>query len=376
MYNNKIQNFLETKNLKYEIVKLPLVYSDYEIEIAANGYNSSLAHAVILIVDNIVCYTFISANYDINRDILKEVLNANKLDILADSKVNSLLDEHNICINFCKILIDKNLADETEEILLKTDSNLNFIKIKTSQLIENIKSNVVDFRLLPKYKAKVNFVSPLYNRDEFDKHENCFFGVSLENSQFTRSKIMASLEWIGKRFSSCFVLIGDSIHRITLEVNEGLNSVEANDKALFLGHEFLYREKSIFRKFEGSCKFNFIFCSEVQNYPDYSEYYISLKNLFEQDESFQTSVKSFSKNYHRKKKSQLEKEQWEYQIDKSNQYFLEEFAIFACLVKRNVPVMIYPGSFSTLTEITEGKHPNILQELKELTVVSLQLKKR
>ncbi|MGD1912018.1 MAG: hypothetical protein ACFB2X_14530 [Rivularia sp. (in: cyanobacteria)] len=72
----------------------------------------------------------------------------------------------------------------------------------------------------------------------------------------------------------------------------------------------------------------------------------------------------------------LDKKQWEYQIDKSNQYFLEEFAIFACLVKRNIPVMIYPGSFSTLTEITDGKHPNVLQELKELTVVSLQLKKR
>lgn len=38
--------------------------------------------------------------------------------------------------------------------------------------------------------------------------------------------------------------------------------------------------------------------------------------------------------------------------------------------------MIYPGSFSTLTEIADGKYPNILQELKELTVVSLQLKKR
>lgn len=376
MYNNKIQNFLNAKNIKYEIVKLPLAYSDYEIEIAANAYNRSLANAVIIIVDKIVYYTFISANYDVNRDMLKKALNANKLEILADSKVNSLLDEQNICINDCKTLIDKNLADETEEILLKTDSKFDLLKLKTSQLIEIIESHVVNLLLLPKYKAKVSFVSPLSNRNEFEKHENCFLGVSLENSQFTRSKIMASLEWIGKRFSSCFVLIGDSIHRITLEATKGLNPVEAYDKALFLGHEFLYREKSIFRRFEGSCNFNFIFCSEVQNYPDYSEYYISLKNLFDQDESFQTSVKSFSKNYQRKKKSQLDKEQWEYQIDKSNEYFLEEFAIFACLVKRNVPVMIYPGSFSTLTEIADGQHPKILQELKELTVVSLQLKKR
>lgn len=376
MYKNgKIQSFLNIKNIKYEFVKLPQVYSDFEIEIFANGYNVELANAVILVVDGIAHYAFISANYNIDKNRLKIALDANQLDIILDYQVNNLLLE-DIFTNDGKIFIDKNLADDSEEIFLKTESKFELIKVRTSQLIGILESHVVDLLLLPKYKVKVSFVSPVSNRNEFEKHEKCFFGVSLQNSHFTRSKIMASLEWISKRFSSCSVLIGDSIHRITLEIINGIDSSESNHQALFLGKEFLHREIHIFRKFEKLCNFDFIFCSQVQNYPEYSQYYTSLKNLFDHEHSFQTSVKSFSENYHQKRKTQLDQQQWEYQISRSNQYFLEEFAIFACLRNRNLPVMIYPGSFSTLTEIADGKHPNVLQELKDLTVVSLQLKKR
>jgi hypothetical protein len=60
----------------------------------------------------------------------------------------------------------------------------------------------------------------------------------------------------------------------------------------------------------------------------------------------------------------------------SSEYFLEEFAIFACLKRQGLPVMVYPGSFSTLSEIARGEHPGAPEELRDLIVVSLHLKGR
>lgn len=60
----------------------------------------------------------------------------------------------------------------------------------------------------------------------------------------------------------------------------------------------------------------------------------------------------------------------------SSDYFLEEFAIFCCLKERGLTVMLYPGSFDTLYEIAAGEHPGAPKELRDLIVVSLQLRGR
>nr|VFK65761.1 MAG: hypothetical protein BECKUNK1418G_GA0071005_106921 [Candidatus Kentron sp. UNK]VFK71559.1 MAG: hypothetical protein BECKUNK1418H_GA0071006_107121 [Candidatus Kentron sp. UNK] len=57
-------------------------------------------------------------------------------------------------------------------------------------------------------------------------------------------------------------------------------------------------------------------------------------------------------------------------------YFLEEFAVFACLQQQGLPVVIYPGSLGTLAEIAAGAHPGALRELRDFIVVSLRLKRR
>lgn len=60
----------------------------------------------------------------------------------------------------------------------------------------------------------------------------------------------------------------------------------------------------------------------------------------------------------------------------SSDYFLEEFAVFCCLRDSGLPVMIYPGSFGTLSEIAAGEHEGAPKQLRDLIVVSLQLRGR
>lgn len=188
--------------------------------------------------------------------------------------------------------------------------------------------------------------------------------------------LLASLEWICNRYSKCTVLIGDSIHRITIQNNEGQDELNARKKAILLGKKFLRDEHHLFKKFGEKCRFDFVFCSEIQESKEYKLYHENLKNLFIRDVYFKNSVISFSKNYYEKRKSKILQDKWNQLIKSSCEYFLEEFAIFACLKNLGIDGMIYPGSFSTLSEIAAGEHPNALKELKELVVISLHIKKR
>lgn len=227
-----------------------------------------------------------------------------------------------------------------------------------------------------RYKAEISFVSPMTSRNTFEHHDTCFLGISLENSNFKPAKLVAMLKWISRRFAHCTVLVGDSIHRITLESTRCMPPPEAYERALELGRQFVEERQPVFDAFRDRTKFTFVTCGEVQTWAPYSGYHERLRELFAHDEKFRSSVEVFGRDYHRKHSAGVCAEELERRVRRSSEYFLEEFAIFACLQRNGIPVMVYPGSFSTLSEIARGEHPEALDELRELVVVSLHLKGR
>ncbi|GHF58589.1 hypothetical protein GCM10010218_44880 [Streptomyces mashuensis] len=227
-----------------------------------------------------------------------------------------------------------------------------------------------------RYKAEIGFVSPQSSRDTFEQHDTCFLGVSLENSNFTVPKLTAMLKWISRRFSHCTVLVGDSIHRITLESTRALPPDEARTTALGLGRRFLADTREVFDSYRDSTDFTFLTCGDVQTWDACTEFHDRLRTFFADDDTFRASVESFGRSYHAKRSTGLSEAERERRIRRSSEYFLEEFAIFACLRQRGLPVMVYPGSFRTLSEIARGLHPGAPQELRDLIVVSLHLKGR
>ncbi|MGW2410532.1 tRNA-dependent cyclodipeptide synthase [Streptomyces sp. NPDC001739] len=227
-----------------------------------------------------------------------------------------------------------------------------------------------------RYKTEIAFVSPVSGRHTFEEHSNCFLGISLENSNFRPIKVRSMAEWISRRFSRCTVLVGDSIHRITLESTRGLCPPEALTEALRLGREFIDEQAHIFDDFRDRTDFTFINCSEVQTSGPYQSYHRTLRDYFSQDVNFRTSVEAFGRRYHSKHSNGASEAELERRIQMSSDYFLEEFAIFCCLKERGLPVMLYPGSFSTLSEIAAGEHEGAPKELRDLIVVSLKLQGR
>jgi len=228
-----------------------------------------------------------------------------------------------------------------------------------------------------RYRAKVAFVSPLSSRHTLHEHDACFLGVSLENHNFHLLKLHGMAEWISRRFARCTVLVGDGIHRITLEKSRSLAPAEAREEALRLGCEFVQDSEHVFDGFRDRTDFAFLKCSEIQQWPEYHFYHRQLRNYFDADLGFRASVEAFGSNYHGRRANDTQSDDDDgFGVRRSCDYFLEEFAIFCCLKRRDLSVMVYPGSFSTLAEVAGGAHPGAPAELRELTVVSLQLKGR
>lgn len=227
-----------------------------------------------------------------------------------------------------------------------------------------------------RYKAEIAAVSPVSSRTTFEQYDDCFLGVSLENSNFTTAKLTSMVKWISRRFARCTVLIGDSIHRITLESTRDMAPDEARRRALELGRSFVDSERKVFDEYGHATRFTFLNCSDVQALTECAEVHDELRTFFAKDEVFRSSVESFGRAYHRKRADGIGAAEFERRIRMSSEYFLEEFAIFACLKRQGLPVMVYPGSFSTLSEIARGEHPGAPDELRDLIVVSLHLKGR
>lgn len=219
-------------------------------------------------------------------------------------------------------------------------------------------------------------MSPQSRRDTFDLEHECFLGVSLENRNFEPARFHSLLEWVSRRFLKCKILVGDSIHRLTLESCSRMPAQEAHDRALRLGRDFMDANRDIIAAYQSNTQFEFITCHEIQQTPEYFAHHRAITDYFHGFPAFRESVESFGIRYHRNHWHMLSEGERAARLNNSSSYFIEEFAIFACLVNRGITVMVYPGSFSTLADIADNKFPGVSKELESLCVVSIHFKKR
>jgi tRNA-dependent cyclodipeptide synthase len=221
------------------------------------------------------------------------------------------------------------------------------------------------------YKTKISSVAPTEMREDWCRLGNGFLGVSLQNEEFVPPKLQAMTEWLHRKFARNAVLVGDSIHRITLETVRDMPKTQSLDTAMRLGDDTVATIQGLPRGTETAI----LRCSDIQMRSDYADAREQLVRLFDADEAFRNSVLEFSKRFQRRNATAGDRiENWK--VRRSCEYFLEEFAVFVCLVSDGFEVMAYPGAFSTLTEIVCGDHEGVPSQLKELVVVSLALKGR
>jgi tRNA-dependent cyclodipeptide synthase len=227
------------------------------------------------------------------------------------------------------------------------------------------------------YRAKTARVSPQNRRKSFQLERQCFVGVSLKNRNFEPLRFQAVLKWVTLRFPKCKIVVGDNIHRITLEICAGMPPHEATPAALDLGRTFIEENRALVNSYCNRTQFEFVTYNEIQLSPRYTQFHQQMQTYFDTVPAFKASLEECGRHFHRRDWDKLSPEDRAYRLRRSCDYFLEEFAVFACLVKEGQSVMVYPGGvFSTFSEIATRLFPGVLAELEALSFVSLYFKKR
>ena len=126
------------------------------------------------------------------------------------------------------------------------------------------------------YKIKVASVHPTSVRSHFHsaniahtKDCNCLLGLSLNNEQFSLPKLQSMAAWIDQRFRKCRILVGDSIFRLTLQINEQLDEGASLEKARQIGNTTIEQIMYIFDS-AVDCQFEIMRCSDTANSPECS----------------------------------------------------------------------------------------------------------
>ncbi len=220
-----------------------------------------------------------------------------------------------------------------------------------------------------KKKCRIRNVVPNIAWSTVQSYQKCFLEFSLENQQFDNPKLDAMMRWIDARFKSCAVLMGDSIHRLTMQINKNIDEATALEEAAYITRRTIERAESIIEVHKNSCDFKIILCSDVQKWSEYNMYYKQLANLFMRNEKFSESVMNFTRHF-LLRKGLIDMPR---SIDLSIQYFFEEAAICACMKKLGYLVLISPGSLTMLEEISNHQYTEAPAELKELINISLDI---
>jgi tRNA-dependent cyclodipeptide synthase len=246
------------------------------------------------------------------------------------------------------------------------DSAKTLITLDASEFRRSI-SNVsaIEVPTRPKYR-----VIPTEGRKAFKR---CILGVSLESADFYAAKLVAITNWIRRHFEACDVMLGDSLHRITLRLNSSTDENEALERSKWLARDFIYSSNSIFNPEESAYQFNFVYCSGVQNTSEYKSYYNQLRALFVAKKEFKKSVDDFASYYLSRNPGRVHSDA---AVDLSSTYLLEELAVICCLAQASPCTFVYPGSLAILQEIADGMHPYLPPSLLQIDSVRLQLKRR
>ncbi|NOQ36740.1 MAG: tRNA-dependent cyclodipeptide synthase [Methylococcaceae bacterium] len=389
MVFTSVTKLLDERNLKYIAIANSAAYDPEEVKkIALDGLNDSigreLIEAVPIRVNDSLAIAIAPATEKISLVSLQEQLGTGKVNFLGKAEIHELfpqyeqgtippLGELHHLPAYCSVSI----YDNNREITFYAGS----YKYRIRMTFENYKAvanldESIRFTTSARYRASVLTRVPFDVKDRMKTIDNCILGVSLGNSSFFPSKLVASTDWVNNNFKNCKVMIGDSLYRITLQITHGYkDETKARQKALFLGQKFINDQRVLFERHAKTCDFEFVLASEIQRQDDYKVYHQQIVELFETNDSFNNSVMSFAHTFvGRNIDESDETREKKYMLSAS--YLLEELAVFSCLIQDGFPIFVYPGSIDVVIEIADGKHPGVPKTLQELMYISLFLKRR
>lgn len=230
-----------------------------------------------------------------------------------------------------------------------------------------------------KYKIKISSLTPKVSKDHLYS-ENSYLGISINNPQLIGDHLELFIQWINKRFPYCKIIICDHLHRINEYIFNGtLDESVAIGESVKRGKIIADRFREVLDKYPKE-KFDLEFWEEYYNDPECQQEKERLTGFFKTIGPFRRSIEFSAIDFIERQISRgcaisVDKET---AIEKSVEYLIEEMAVCSVLVRRNLKVMIYPGTTAPIfKELAEQKYPQIETDLNrgiclDLNVIRLK----
>jgi tRNA-dependent cyclodipeptide synthase len=230
--------------------------------------------------------------------------------------------------------------------------------------------------LEPRNRATLANISPRTAKARAFSSPSCSLGISLGTDHFAPPQARATVQWISRHFANCAVIAGDSIHRLTLRIRQGLDDEAAVAAAKQLGSEYLRVFSNLVVDFP-STKFEFLSSYQIQETEVFCDTLCFLRRLLGHDSRFSHSVDRDATRFVLRciKRGLPPAVSRELALDLSRTYVLEELALFTSVVARGYVVDVYPGAdLQVLAEIAQEMHPTVPPELKKRVNIAHRLR--
>lgn len=234
-------------------------------------------------------------------------------------------------------------------------------------------------RIKYRYIADMGTVSPQsIKKTVLKDYDACMLGISLGNQKSELDKFQGTIKWISAHFNRCALVVGDSIYKYTLQIQQNLSIKDAISLALTNGQNFIAEHESIVARYRDRCDFDWICMSDVEENINFDIYHKIYKKIYYKDAFFRSQINLSSENYLcglPNSQKLLSAPLLQKNIDICANYFLEESAIFTCLCESNWNVLVYPGTIKPLQILSKGEIDGVPKPMLKLIQIRLNLQK-
>lgn len=201
--------------------------------------------------------------------------------------------------------------------------------------------------------------------------DKCLFTVSVSNSSTAVGVGVAGLNWVNSKFGTAALLVGDSLYRITLQIQVGLSREKAEITAEECGRSLIDQIVAV----SGSTP-TVLRTSDVVKSERFQVVLQELSNAFESNAHFADSVQSDAKIFcdRQLKKGRLFVSYTE-GLKLSNKYLLEEVGIYQVLAEAGWLTEAYVGKdLGTLSRLIASKVQGVAPILSQRVFIELGVK--
>lgn len=225
--------------------------------------------------------------------------------------------------------------------------------------------------LLSPYPFKAT-ITPPSSAPTLAQSTKCLLGLSISAIPKPVDDVVAAFHWAQAKFPECAILVGDSLYRITLQIQRGLGENDATGIAHDIGDRqlnevlaHLGERPRVFRS------------SEIMQRSNFEPALSILRRQFDSDPLFSRAVRKDAETFVARqiRRGKLSTTS-DTAVNLSIKYLLEEIAIYFVLAQEGWLVDVYLGNeLPTLAMIIRGEIARAPMPLRKRINISLKARK-